>query len=233
MPETNTALADGEESDVLHFSGGSHEDFVFAKGEKYFFGADIHDFSVCMWFKTSSHRDMTLVSWSAGNSDNAFSLMNPSHLSFTIGQSSSPKPEERMDLTDNLWHHVCVTYENGKGTGKLWVDGIIKAVETDMEPGWEIERGGRLVIGQEQECHEDPLNEGIDEYYVCKYVDYPYQGYQSEVYVWDRPLYDSEIISTYQHSPPANASITYDNILDSLYGNIEAVSAQSVGFPSL
>ena len=53
-------------------------------------------------------------------------------------------------LVDNMWHHICVSWENAQGLWDVLVDGAIMA-HGDAWAQTKSVRPGKLVVGQFQE----------------------------------------------------------------------------------
>lgn len=64
-----------------------------------------------------------------------------------------------VKVNDGYWHFLCVTWENGYGTWRVFVDGILKDSGTRLAQGVVVQANGSLVIGQEQ----DRLGGGFSE----------------------------------------------------------------------
>ena len=53
-------------------------------------------------------------------------------------------------LVDNMWHHICVSWENVQGLWDVLVDGAVMAHGGAWGPTLRV-RPGKLVVGQSQE----------------------------------------------------------------------------------
>lgn len=80
-----------------------------------------------------------------------------------------------------MWHHICVTWENGLGSWTFHRDGVLKQ-KGNLKKGYTITDGGTLVLGQDQ----DSLGGGFQ-------TRQSYKGKLSLVNVWDRVLRDGQI----------------------------------------
>ena len=112
----------------------------------------------------------------------------------------------------SLFHHFCFTWSNTNGDYKFWIDGEVVGSGSDFYKGGTIEKGGTVVIGQDQ----DEVGGDFD----------PRQSWIGEVSginVWGVVLSESDIVAGYQ-----NCHVTLGSVVmwpqlyakESLHGNV-------------
>lgn len=89
-----------------------------------------------------------------------------------------------MSANDDQWHHICVTWENTAGSWNFYIDGELKESGDGFKTNLEIESGGILILGQDQ----DELGGGFDQ-------DQSFFGEMFGVNLWSSVLTEEEIKS--------------------------------------
>uniref|UniRef100_A0A672I2P8 Si:dkey-14o18.2 n=1 Tax=Salarias fasciatus TaxID=181472 RepID=A0A672I2P8_SALFA len=89
-----------------------------------------------------------------------------------------------ITLTDDKWHHVCVTWATRDGTWEAYQDGVKKGSGQNLSAWHPIKPGGMFILGQEQ----DTLGGRFD-------VTQSFMGELSDLQFWSRVLTPSEIYS--------------------------------------
>lgn len=56
-----------------------------------------------------------------------------------------------ISVRDGEWHHVCATWRNTDGQNKIFIDGKLEENGTGLSADHIIEKGGVVVLGQEQD----------------------------------------------------------------------------------
>ena len=94
-------------------------------------------------------------------------------------------------LTDDFWHHVCVTYNATQGEVGLYVNNTLEWSRGGVSPDGKhfSATGSYITTYQEQDCVRG-----------C-YQDYQrFQGYQSHQYCYSRALTSAEVTDLYETS---------------------------------
>ena len=87
-----------------------------------------------------------------------------------------------MSANDGAWHHICVSWENGSGAWKFYKDGDLEEEGNSFKTGYEIRRGGTLVLGQEQDSVGGDFQ-----------ATQSFQGMLTNVNLWDSVLFGAQI----------------------------------------
>ena len=69
-------------------------------------------------------------------------------------------------LSGNTWHNVACTFNSFTGQGKIYVDGVLKAVST-FPVGVPIDSHPSDVIIGDSKVHNRQINGTIDEFFIC------------------------------------------------------------------
>ncbi|KAM0734376.1 Sushi, von Willebrand factor type A, EGF and pentraxin domain-containing protein 1 [Formica fusca] len=138
---------------VMHFTKSSTTDYVIVKGP----AKDFSELSVCLWLQSiDTFNYGTVLSYATTFHDNAFTLTDYNGFVLYI---NGQRVVTDVKVNDGYWHFLCVTWENGYGTWRVFVDGILKDSGTRLAQGVVVQANGFLVIGQEQ----DRLGGGFSE----------------------------------------------------------------------
>ena len=86
-------------------------------------------------------------------------------------------------LSDGLWHHVCITWENGAGQLRSFLDGVRYYKENSVKKGLLIPGGGKLHFGQRQKAYGGDHNPN-----KCSV------GQLSGFHMWSRVLVLEELV---------------------------------------
>lgn len=86
-------------------------------------------------------------------------------------------------LDDNVWHHVCATWENTAGHAQVFIDGILKISKSGVHTSKVIQGGGKLVLGLDQ----DLVGGGFD-------IEQSFVGALAHVYLWNTALTTDVIV---------------------------------------
>ena len=85
-------------------------------------------------------------------------------------------------LHDGPWHAICVTWSSVNGHLLVYKDNVVTDEQRDVQTGQNIIKGGRWVLGQDQ----DHVGGGFE-------IEDSFQGEMAEVNVWGRVLTRQEI----------------------------------------
>ncbi|XP_002732774.2 uncharacterized protein LOC100376615 [Saccoglossus kowalevskii] len=109
---------------------------------------DMYAITTCFWMKSSATNTGTPVSYATEQTDNEFIVYDYNSVKpFVVGQSA----QSAVDLSDDLWHHACVTWTSINGQWQVYKDGVLAAEGTGLSTGLYIHGGGVLILGQEQD----------------------------------------------------------------------------------
>lgn len=177
---------------------------------------DLHAVSICMialW--NPSHVEPSdnqcVFSYAVPGTDNELTLFSyPTSHVLIHGQ----RRDIDQDIpSDDLFHHFCFTWSNTNGDYQFWIDGEVVGSGSGLNKGGRIEKGGTLVIGQDQ----DKVGGAFD----------PRQSWIGEVSginVWGVVLSESDIVAQYHHCHVTLGSVVMWPKLyakESLHGNVE------------
>ncbi|EFN68310.1 Sushi, von Willebrand factor type A, EGF and pentraxin domain-containing protein 1 [Camponotus floridanus] len=130
---------------VMHFTKSSTTDYVIVKE----LAKDLSQLSVCLWLQSMDTFNYgTVLSYATMFHDNAFTLTDYNGFVLYI---NGERVVTDIKVNDGYWHFLCVTWENGYGSWRVFVDGVLKDSGTRLSQGVVIQANGSLVIGQEQD----------------------------------------------------------------------------------
>ena len=111
-----------------------------------------------------------------------------------------------INLYDDTWQHVCLTWENTQGVTKLYKDGqFTEQVTNHATKNYTLKAGGFLVLGQEQ----DSIGGGFDRHQTL-------HGRLASVNMWDKVLSESDIAAQY-----TNCSVPHGSVINwSVFKNL-------------
>ena len=87
-----------------------------------------------------------------------------------------------IGVSDDTWHHICVTWASSDGIAKVYKDGVFQTQKTGVMTGQRLSPSGIWMIGQDQ----DSLGGGFQ-------VKNAFHGSLTDVNVWDLVLKSCEI----------------------------------------
>ena len=87
-----------------------------------------------------------------------------------------------MTVNVDVWHHICVSWENNEGSWKVYRDGDLREDGTNFRTSYTIRQGGTLVLGQKQ----NSVGGGFQ-------AQQSFKGMLSSVNVWDKELSSTQI----------------------------------------
>ena len=119
-------------------------------------------------------------------------------------------------LVNNIWHHICVSWENVQGLWDVLVDGTVMAHGSDWGQTLSV-RPGKLVVGQSQEVYGGGFTAGES-----------FKGNVTSFNIWRTKMMNSVI------KEKANScSSDFGNVIDwrtfrhGSHGNVKILSPQS------
>ncbi|EDO47772.1 predicted protein [Nematostella vectensis] len=136
--------------------------------------------TVCLWINTADKtNEGTPFSYATTSRDNEFIIIDYRDVVIYIAQNTT---RTGIAVNDGQWHHLCVTWENTAGSWRLYKDGRVAKSGTGLSQGEQIDGGGAVVLGNEQ----DMLGGGFHQ--TQSFI-----GEMSRVNMWRRELSSSEI----------------------------------------
>ncbi|XP_078353573.1 uncharacterized protein LOC144638230 [Oculina patagonica] len=135
-------------------------------------------FTVCLWMSSTSTQG-TLLSYAVSGQDNELIIEYNRYFDFLIGGTQRVTS---VTANDGVWHHICVSWENGSGSWKFYKDCLLSDQGTSFKRGHTIRQGGTLVLGQEQDSVGGDF-ESVQSF----------QGMLSNVNVWNNVLSAAQI----------------------------------------
>ena len=94
-------------------------------------------------------------------------------------------------ITDDQWHHVCITWTNVNGKVLVFLDGVLKYTASGYKVDVTIPSGGIMRIGQQQTVLGGDHNPGVS-----------YGGKFAKINMWSTALNSSVIVALWS-SPGA------------------------------
>uniref|UniRef100_A0A8C9RL77 Pentraxin 4, long n=1 Tax=Scleropages formosus TaxID=113540 RepID=A0A8C9RL77_SCLFO len=201
---------------MLLFPFASIENYVTFKKS---FLSGIHELSICTWLRVDSVYMGTLLSYATEENDNKLVLYgrNSSRqesIDFVIGDPAYRELPIGAML-DGRWHHLCIIWSSIEGRFWQYVDRRLASTGSKFQKGYEIQAGGSLVLGQEQ----DSVGGGFDEAEA-------FVGRVAGFAVWDRALSPGEVsgIAT-GRGLPRGSVLTLDDV-EQLSGSVQLVHCE-------
>ncbi|XP_031585454.1 neuronal pentraxin-1-like [Oreochromis aureus] len=145
---------------------------------------EIFALTICLWLKAGAGPGLgTPFSYAVPGQANELVLIewgsNPMEL--LINDKAATLP---ITMTDEKWHHVCVTWSTRDGVWEAYQDGAKKGSGQNLSAWHPIKPGGIFILGQEQ----DTMGGRFD-------VTQSFVGELSDLQFWSRVLTSSEIYS--------------------------------------
>lgn len=123
------------------------------------------EFTFCLWMEsydlTHSH---PIFSYSKNERERlARSWIAPRGTSVHLEIGGNNVFAASVDILENRWYHLCVSWENQAGRYGLWIDGRLRAQGRSYETiDHTIPSGGDIVVGQEYTDFDKGLDDGIE-----------------------------------------------------------------------
>ena len=113
-----------------------------------------------------------------------------------------------INLYDNTWQHLCLTWENTQGVTKLYKDGQFTGqVTNDATKNFALKANGALVLGQDQDSVIDRSQ--------------TFHGRLASVNMWDKVLPESDIAAQYTNCSVPHGSVVNWSVFKNLnHGNV-------------
>ena len=113
-----------------------------------------------------------------------------------------------INLYDDTWQHLCLTWENTQGVTKLYKDGQFTGqVTNDATKNFALKANGALVLGQDQDSVIDRSQ--------------TFHGRLASVNMWDKVLPESDIAAQYTNCSVPHGSVVNWSVFKNLnHGNV-------------
>ncbi|KAJ7383889.1 hypothetical protein OS493_025213 [Desmophyllum pertusum] len=113
----------------------------------------LQQFTLCFWMKRIPSGWTTFFSHMTPEGERNLRLrcskeMDKCHLTLIKGSRSL----DMVPVNDNLWHHICVSWENVEGRWDVLVDGALRAHGSAWRQTLSLSPG-KVVVGQSQETY--------------------------------------------------------------------------------
>ncbi|KAJ7382747.1 hypothetical protein OS493_033032 [Desmophyllum pertusum] len=109
---------------------------------------DLKDFTACWWLKTEPPTNWSTV-FSLHNYKNesvvSFSFNGSGSYLFHVKHNQRTFSVDDDVITDERWHHVCITWSSGNGNWKFYTDGVKNAAGVGLGSSCSTEVGYLLV----------------------------------------------------------------------------------------
>ncbi|XP_037922099.1 sushi, von Willebrand factor type A, EGF and pentraxin domain-containing protein 1-like isoform X3 [Hermetia illucens] len=118
---------------------------------------DLKEISFCTWIQTNdSFNYGTIISYATLDMDNMFTFTDYNgFVLYVHGQHIVTD----ITINDGIWHFICVAWTSNNGYYEIYLDGKLLHAGLNLSANSVIEKGGILIIGQEQ----DQLNGDFSE----------------------------------------------------------------------
>ncbi len=130
--------------------------------------------------KAVEDAESTPFSYATLDSSNEFLIRDAKSLKVTV--TGDTWIDTGINIADNQWHHVVITWSSALGEVRGYIDGSLYHVEQSFQVDYSMVPGGTIILGQDQ----DELGGGFQTHQR-------YRGILDEVAVYDRILSDLEI----------------------------------------
>ena len=179
---------------------------------------DIAAVSFCGWYRLLGSASQARTLFALGNNYNTNELLLiyfPGNLHVHAGSITSEYHITNIYLEEDVWYHICYTYDSNNGEIKVYVDNKVLFLHTKVT-GEPIRSTNSLVCNtQEMDGYAD--NPSFD-------VRQAYTGYQAQFYLYTRILDDAEIAEVYAGTISDDYLFSYEDFVTA-----ETFNAQDSG----
>lgn len=141
--------------------------------------------TVAFWVKTNATGNRTLFSYSNPAFANGFLMITPSNIELNIRDNTY---FTGINVADNQWHHLAVTYNSSNFIAKVYKDGVLASTNT-FPTSATLTTNGTFVLGQEQ----DSPGGGFDS-------TQSFQGILDDFIIFNKELSEFDIAALYNQS---------------------------------
>ncbi|MGK7394431.1 MAG: LamG-like jellyroll fold domain-containing protein [Candidatus Cyclobacteriaceae bacterium M3_2C_046] len=148
--------------------GGTIQDYACIKVDDF----PQQEITVDFWIKTHDTSQSGIFSYATDKGDNTFLIADPNNLEVLLTGSNGAQARTNptnIQINDNLWHQLMVSWASATGTITIWLDGKQVFRKTGIGTGYSIPAAGYIVFGQDQDAvggefvNSQPLAGQIDE----------------------------------------------------------------------
>ncbi|CAL1600761.1 unnamed protein product [Knipowitschia caucasica] len=176
---------------------------------------EMYAFTACLWLRPTEGGIGTPFSYSVPGQPNELVLLQGAHnpVELLINDKVAQLP---LDLHQDQWQHVCVSWTLRDGVWKAYQGGQLKGRGEGLAAWHPIKPGGVLILGQEQ----DTVGGRFD-------ASQALVGELSQFNLWDRVLKPAEVSALADCSSPALGNIAPWTDLDvDVYGGATKESTE-------
>ncbi|KAK3699012.1 hypothetical protein QZH41_019034 [Actinostola sp. cb2023] len=177
--------------EVLQFPRKSVSDYVFVENA---FTVSLSAFTVAMWVQlnTSITTHTPFTYSSPSENDEIGFYLTKDYVEFTIDDTLN---RNTPPISDNKWHHLCLTWENTAGSYKMYIDGVVTVQGNGIRTGYVIPKG-TFMLGQEQDSYKGGFE-----------LHQSFQGNLSSANMWDKVLTPQEVLALAKSCPTREGNI--------------------------
>ncbi|KAJ8391954.1 hypothetical protein AAFF_G00084250 [Aldrovandia affinis] len=189
---------------VLHFPERNTESYAEVTPAR---PMDFLSFTVCMHVRARLDGVHTVLSYSSTGHDNELTITVGYEVGLWIGNEFVNFAHSFLSRD---WGNYCVSWRSHSGQAELWVNGAL-VEEQRMQAGYALRPEGTLILGKNKDGFL-----GISD-------SDPFVGHLTDVNMWDRTLYPSEIrdqMACGTDAPKGNV-LSWGVTRLSLYGGVE------------
>lgn len=152
-----------------------------------FSGFPSNEITVQMWIREPVAGSTAMLSYATDASDNEFLLIDVSSVQAYVGGSSYNSNRDIDGPGSGAWAHLTVTYKyNGTHNTNFYINGAPGAARTAVGSAPNMEDGGCLILGEEQ----DDVCGGFSQSQA-------FLGEYKDIRIWNRALSVAEIAANY------------------------------------
>ncbi|XP_078614593.1 sushi, von Willebrand factor type A, EGF and pentraxin domain-containing protein 1-like [Branchiostoma floridae x Branchiostoma japonicum] len=199
----------------MSFIWGTLADYSIVNMDK-----DLQAFTIAFWMETSDDINAgTVFSYATQNemgnvTDNALTVTDYNSFKLHV---NNEEVFTAISPNDGEWHHIAVTWSNEDGSWRAYQDGRRIGNGTNLQTGFVIPGGGKLVIGQEQDDIGGRF--GPDEVFI---------GDLSRLNLWDYELSEEDIYSMASNCHNSTGNVkAWPDFIAGLEGRVKLSNSSS------
>ncbi|KAL9959751.1 hypothetical protein ACROYT_G033106 [Oculina patagonica] len=177
----------------------------------------LQQFTLCFWMNSTSYGWTTLFSYMTPDGKMDLKMRWPPQMERCYLQLIEHQRMIYMaPLVENMWHHICWSWENVEGRWDFIVNGAVVAHGTAWRQTLSV-RPGKLIVGQKQEVYGGGFHSGDS-----------FRGNVGSFNIWNTKMPNNEIIEMAR-----SCSQELGNVIDwrmfrhGIHGDAEIRSPQS------
>ena len=126
---------------------------------------------------------------------------------------SGEKVVTDVTANDGLWHFICTTWSSSSGSWSVFKDGVLADSGDGLAARRQVEKGGLIVIGQEQDESGGKFSAAES-----------FHGKITRLDVWSRVFNVEEVMSLKkQCSPYYGDLVAWSDVYNGLRGHIKVI----------